>query len=375
MRVRRVAWFAAAIALALPCTISSSIALDQVAIHRMAALQYEVPNLVEEAVAEWIKVLALSPADAEARSHADTLVRKQMPKWLPAEAERAAPFKCAILTWQWQEQSPAQRFLVTEVDFAAREGERWDELHESGFTHIDYGYVWAQEKRRYEARVVVHWEDPAQTELAHAAMRATLIFYVLAREQLGFDPTRPWGDPVDVWITNKGEPGARAQGSSIYLYAANTQRTPGEWLREIAHEYGHVCMPGIGGFSQTDDAWADGHLAELLFPKWLGEAAAPQWLPWPAQVWEAEAAAERGRLMGAWTEETVNGMIGKSVGGLPPALSGSDAKARDTFLGLALRVEAMKGPRFLGVILKKCPRANAQQFVGALMKQRPSEQL
>lgn len=365
---------AAALALVLLFAAAPAHPQDQVTVHRMAAQQYEVPGLVEEAVAEWIKVLALSPQDAEARARVDALVRKQMPMWLPEEAERAAPFRCEVLEWVWQGQAPAeqavqQRLLVTAVEFAAREGERWDELHETGFPHIDYGYVWSQAKRRYEARVVAHWEEPSQAALAQKALRATLVFYALAREQLGFDPTRPWGDPVDIWVTNRGEPGARAQGSSIYLYAAKTERAPGEWLRELAHEYGHVSFPGIGGFAATADPWADGELAELLFAKWLA-ATAPEWMPWPVEGWEAEAKAERARLMGSWTDDQMKELTGRVTRSLPTALTGADSKAKEAFLGLALRAEEMKGPRFLGEVLKKCGRGDTERFVRELARKR-----
>jgi hypothetical protein len=429
MRLARLWLVPAAGALALLLRLPPAYAQDQMTAHRLAAAQYEVHGLVEEAVAEYIKLLALAPGDVDARARVEALVRKQMPMWLPEEAEGAAPFKCEALTWgapargttgaggkppraPWRlppyGDGPAQRFLVTAVDFAAREGERWDELHEAGFSHIDYGYAWSESKRRYEARVVVHWEEPAQGELAGKALRATLVFYCLAREQLGFDPTRPWGDPVDIWITNKGKPGARAQGSSIYLYAAKTERRPGEWLRELAHEYGHVSFPGIGGFTETSDPWADGELAELLFPKWLmgfgaeasrltdgGQAEAtkatkaaggPEWMPWAPAEWEAEAKGERERLMGLWAEEGVRKLIGQETRGYAamsgrhpgppvadlgtPALQGNDQITREAFLGLALRVEEMKGARYLGEVLKKCPRGTATQFVRALGRQR-----
>jgi hypothetical protein len=415
--------FAAALAVALPFSVCWGQTPDQADVHRMAAIQYEIPGLVDEAVAEWIRVLALSPQDAEARARVDALVKKQMPRWLPEEAKTAAPFRCEVLEWRWQERSasaeatadkglggrvagataPAQqRFLVTEVDFAAREGERWDELHERGFAHTDYGYVWTEAKRRYEARVVVHWEEPSQSELAQKALRATLVFYTLAREQLGFDPTRPWGDPVDIWVTNKGEPGARAQGRSIYLYAARTERASAEWLREIAHEYGHVSFPGIGGFTETSDPWADGELAELLFAKWLGgeteprgeaegtgglrqqatrsassgraEATgayrAPEWMPWSVAEWETEAKGEGQRLVGLWPEAEAAKLIGQETRSCPTVLNGADKQAREAFVGLALRVEEAKGPRYLGEVLKKGGRGNAEGFVRALGKQR-----
>jgi hypothetical protein len=372
MRAAPLARLAAALAAALSFSPHPGDAQDRVTVHRLAARQYEVPGLVEEAVAEWLKVLALSGEDAEARQHVEALVRRQMPAWLPEEAERAAPFKREALGWEWPSGSagfslPPQRFLVTAVDFPAREGERWDELHEAAFPQIDYGYVWSQARRRYQARVVVHWEEASQAALAQKALRATLVWYCLAREQLSFDPTAPWGDPVDLWVTNKGEPGARAQGSSIYLYAAKIERAPGEWLRELAHEYGHVSFPGIGGFTETDDAWADGHLAELLFAKWL-RAAPPEWLPWSVAEWQEGAAAERGRLTKLWSEDEVTNLIRQKTPSCPTKLIGAGEEARQAFLGLALRVEEMNGPRFLGEALKKCPRGTAAQFAEAVRR-------
>ncbi|MFB3883046.1 MAG: hypothetical protein ACE149_17400 [Armatimonadota bacterium] len=354
-------------------------AQDQVTAHRLAAMQYEIPGLTEEAASEWIKLLALSPQDAEARARLEALVKKQMPRWLPEEAETAPPFACEVLRWEGLAKAgtsrervagasaPAQqaKFLVTAVDFAAREGERWDELHESGFAHIDYGYVWSQTKRRYEARAVAHWEEPSQNELAHKALRATLVFHVLARERLGFDPTKPWGDPVDVWVTNKGEAGARAQGRSVYLYAAKTERSPGEWLRELAHEYGHVSFPGIGGFTETSDPWADGELAELLFAKWLATSA-PEWMPWSVADWEREAGGERARLIEPWRDEGQD----RGPAEREKRLTGAGEEQKRAFLGLALRVEETKGARYLGEVLGKCRRGTAVQFVGALGRRR-----
>jgi hypothetical protein len=321
-------------------------------------------GLTEEAVAEYIRILAVDPENAGARDRANALVGKEMPQWLPEEAGQAAPFQCQVVEMRvWEGEKPtSQRLLITQEGFGAREGERWDELHETGFKHIDYGYVWQPSRKRYEVRVAAHWEAPAQQSLAQSALGATLAFYCLTKELLGFDPTKPWGDPVDVWVTNKGQPGARAQGRAIYLYAAGTPRPPGEWLREVAHEYGHVSFPGLGGFTQTDDEWVDGHLAELLLPKWLS-ATESQWLAWPVAEWEAQASKERADLLARWSEDAVRQVTAER-------LSGKDQQARDDVVGLALWVEQNDGPRALGEALKKCARGTGAQFVGALGRRR-----
>ncbi|MCJ7822174.1 MAG: hypothetical protein MUQ26_03675 [Armatimonadetes bacterium] len=353
-------WTTTASALALSVLLCSNLFASEVSsvgsgtdARWVAATRYEMHGLTEEAVAEYLRLLATDPENEAARDRVMVLVGREMPQWLPEEAEKAAPFKCQAVEMAFGqgEEKAEQRLLITQEGFGAREGERWDELHETGFKHIDYGYVWQPSRKRYEVRVAAHWEEPGQHPIAHNALGATLAFYCLAKELLGLDPTKPWGDPVDVWVTNKGQPGARAQGRAIYLYSAKTPRPAGEWLREIAHEYGHVSFPGLGGFTETDDEWVDGHLAELLFPKWL-TASGAAWLSWPVAEWECEASTERQRLIG---------LVGS--GELDKArLAGKDKAARDYLLGLALRFEQTEGPEALGKALKKCARGTAAGF-------------
>jgi hypothetical protein len=349
-----------ALSVALLCgRVGPAVAADPYATRRMMASRYEIHGLVEKAVAEYLKILAEDPDDPQARQRVNALVAAQMPTWLPKEAESAAPFPHEAIELKFDAIGEGAQgeyhLLLTRGAFAAQEGQRWDELHEKGFALIDYAYLWHPVKQRYEVRVAAHWEDSSQTELAQAALRAVAVFHCLAREYLGFDPTGRWGDPVDIWVTQKGEPGARAQGRSIYLYASQTPRPPGEWLREVAHEYGHVSFPGLGGFEDTDDPWVDGHLAELLFPKWLASCGTPEWLPWDVEAWTSEAAQRRALLLSTFRSAGPDGAL----------LEGKDAAARDHFLGLVLEVEDRVGPQTFGEVLKKCPQGTVQHFMTA----------
>ena len=200
-----------------------------------------------------------------------------------------------------------------------------------------------------------HWADAGDSGLAQKALRTTLAFYCVAREYLGFDPTVPWGEPVDVWLGSRGRPGARAVGLSLYLYSVKTPREPAEWVRQVAHEYGHVALPGIGGFTETDDPWADGHLGELLFPKWLAESGVPGWIPWSVASWETEAGQERERLLRTVGEGQID----------EERLKGKDEAARDYLLGLAVRLEAERGPKELAAVLSRCAQGSAEQFLQA----------
>jgi hypothetical protein len=56
--------------------------------------------------------------------------------------------------------------------------------------------------------------------------------------------------------------------NQIYLYSVGTERRPIEWLREIAHEYGHFSLPGISGYTDPEE-WANGVLGERLYLNWM----------------------------------------------------------------------------------------------------------
>ena len=135
-------------------------------------------------------------------------------------------------------------------------------------------------------------------------------------------------------------------------------------------ESGAARLPGIGGFMETDDPWADGHLGELLFPKWLAESGVPGWVPWSVASWETGAGQERERLKGLWSCDELRALWqAQPAGSGDPAeqtLDGEDVEARDRFLGLALHVEAAAGPSFLADVLRRCPRGRPGQFVSAV---------
>ena len=326
---------------------------------RLLAARYEARGFVEEAVAQHLAVLVRAPGDESAGERVRCLVAERMPAWLPGEGVEALPFAhdelgLELACAEGQGERTGYRLLVSREGFAAREGERQDPAHEWRFARIDYGYVWEPRAGRWVMRLRAHWEEGGESDLAGAALRTALALYCTVREYLELDPTRPWEEPVDIWLARSGAAGGRAVGSNIYLYSMGTPRPGSEWFREVAHEYGHVALPGIGGFTETDDAWADGHLGELLFGKWLAAARVPEWLPWPVAEWEREAAVERARLM-AGAEGEVEAA----------RLEGLDEEARDYFLGLALRVEEERGPRFLGEALRRCARGRPEDFAAA----------
>lgn len=327
-------------------------------LRRQLAHEYEARGLLEDALEQYLAVASRDPTDEGARRSARALVEQRMPAWLPREASDWTPFARELLelplgargTASWQ----VFQLLVTTEAFPGPAG--GDPLERRRFTRADYGYVWEQEPRRWMLKARVHWDSDADRGLAQAALRITLALYCAARHRLACDPVEASGAPVDVWLTVEGEPGARALGAAMYLYSIRTPRPPEEWVREIAHEYGHICLPGIRGFTDTDDPWADGHLGELLFSKWLTEGCVPSWMPWSVASWEREAAERRSRLIGDAARHGFDAAL----------LAGRGAEAMDHFLGLALLVEERAGPAFLGEALRESSGGRPADFAAAV---------
>ncbi len=263
---------------------------------------YARRGLVEEAVAEYLSVLARYPEQAGVREKVGDLVAREMPKRLPGEVERVRPFPLHAFTlWLADPESPGRekvhRVLVTEAGLPAGEGLRRGPLRKWEFPNIEYGYAWQPEDGMWVMKGRVHWSREEDRALARDALRCLLAVWCVGKEYLDRDPALPWGRPVDLWLAPGGCPGGRAMGRNIYLFATAQPRPAGEWWRELAHEYGHVSLPGIGGFTDTDDPWADGNLGELLFTKWLAASGRPpEWLPWSLEARGRGAAggADRG---------------------------------------------------------------------------------
>lgn len=64
------------------------------------------------------------------------------------------------------------------------------------------------------------------------------------------------------------EGGRARKVNTIYIYQVQNIKDPLELAREVAHEYGHAVLPPVGGFKEPEE-WANGHVGEKLFLKYL----------------------------------------------------------------------------------------------------------
>ncbi|MCS6775880.1 MAG: hypothetical protein NZ557_05005, partial [Chthonomonadaceae bacterium] len=199
----------------------------------------------------------------------------------------------------------------------------------------------------YARRFAVYVPDADALPVARRVARMLLLLYGLSRERMRFDHARD-APTVQVWLTRgpgQGlDPGIAGEQfrNQIYLYDLYAERRGVEWIRQIAHEYGHYALPGVSGFAEPEE-WGNGMLGERLYVKWLVEA-----------LQEGHVKADAVPFA---TPEEVRAYAGGQVvplieriardGVHVRQLTRRDAEGMRAFAGLALYVDAVYGSEML----------------------------
>ena len=236
----------------------------------------------------------------------------------------------------------------------------------------------------YERRFVVCCQDRQGLPFAKKTARALLL--LCNERKAHFRTDHPANQPVvNVWITGTKAPGVSADvggeqfENQIYLHNVETDRSPVEWMREIAHEYGHYSLPGISGF-ETPEEWGNGVLGERLYLKWILESIA------------------NGRLndenLGLGTREGLSGFVSEQVTPLMneilrdgidfKKLGSSNPASMNYYTGLALYIDSLYGSKTLFDIMaathskSRIALPRASDFLNAFtnsMKEEPESSL
>ena len=121
---------------------------------------------------------------------------------------------------------------------------------------------------------------------------------------------------LHAWMCEMGPTGAEQYEDNVYFYDIARERTPVEWMREVAHEYGHWALPQMGRFTKPE-AYASGVLGEMLFCQFLAqEAGVVTGDPWPSEA----------------AQQAINGLWGNEEVGLTKYLADMRAKTTDLWL-------------------------------------------
>ena len=218
---------------------------------------------------------------------------------------------------------------------------------------------------RYTLRFLVHAPDADSLPLARRAAKLLLLLHGENRERLGYE--HPKSTPrLDVWLSRQAGAGLDADiggeqfGSQIYIYSIFTERSPTEWVREIAHEYGHCALPGVTGFTEPE-AWANGVLGERLFLKWLGQDAALK------RLQSADIPFITQAQLSAYQEKQITPLIISAAQNGPDAkrLARKDAAGMDAFIGLVLACDSLYGSRQLKDIFACMASSHGDDFLYA----------
>ncbi|MDE2125086.1 MAG: hypothetical protein KGJ62_00670 [Armatimonadetes bacterium] len=199
----------------------------------------------------------------------------------------------------------------------------------------------------WSRRFVVHAPDASGAAIADSVARMLLLLHAEIYRRLHMD--HPDDQPtVSVWLTAADEVGlAQDTGGEqfkdqIYLFNLFAQRSPTEWARETAHEYGHFALPGITGFT-SPEAWANGYLGQRLLLMWVAQDAASGALP-ADQIPFVTPAQLNGYL-----EKQVTPLLRDEMRTGPDehTLQRRDAAGMDAYTGLVCYIDAVYGSRVL----------------------------
>lgn len=235
------------------------------------------------------------------------------------------------------------------------------------FNRVCHGYVAVPESEELRLTVMVHYPSALLSaeghdyaglaeRITHIALRA----HCYSRAAFGLPQQAVEQPIVRIWMCESGPTGAEQYENDVFVYDVGRNRLPEEWLREIAHEWGHYALPRMGRFTEPEP-YASGVLGEALFLQLLAdEAGLVVGEPWPSPraraaingLWaDGEVALEeflratRESTMDLWLREGPNSQLAAGLG-------------EDAFrylVGMLLWVEAAHGHDMLRATLLKAP--------------------
>ena len=207
----------------------------------------------------------------------------------------------------------------------------------------------------------VHYPTADTAPLAARMARLIALAHQTLTQRTGRGPANGT-DPFDVWLCAKGQAGGEEWRNNLYLYDIETPRSSIEWVREIVHEYSHLALPAIGGYT-APEYWANGYLGERLIVRWLMRL--PDGPARVEAVWgDFSGAPNFDRLLIAPALVQY-----RKIGPSPAWLARTDEAGMRYLIGQALTFDDKYGSVKLGDALARLPRfheAKGKDFAAAL---------
>ncbi len=252
--------------------------------------------------------------------------------------------------------------MTTDIPSAGGQGV----VGQAQFNRVGYGFITRPESEDLDMTAMIYYPSRLLSEggkdyaeLAQRLMHIILRVRCYSRTYLGLPPATDERMP-QLWMCEMGPTGAEQYEDNIFFYDIARERTPVEWMREAAHEYGHWALPEMGRFT-APEAYASGVLGEVLFCQFLAEeAGVVTGDPWPSEaaqqaingLWGNEEvglakylADMRAQTMDLWLAEGPNSELAAALG----------EKAFHYLVGAMLWVEAAHDSNMLRATLLKAP--------------------
>lgn len=320
------------------------------------------------------KAMTALPENREVHRRVQMLLANDYPQLLGSNGIFALPGEPQVFSFSYfDQQLPApgeveHRGLFTTVPLSPGEAFRRDPKYGRGefrndpgwnFSNILYAYTYDAVTESWTLRFRVMWQFAPTKEIQRAQTARDvagilLRLYDEVKSFSGLTPRFSDNGAVNIWLTEQHLPGAETLRENIYFFNMDAERSAPEWVRQIAHEYGHLTLPPIAGYSAPESV-ASGYLGERLFMKLLLRNTSTQAgeHPWLLSI-----------DAGAFQTRFYDLLISKfcAIGTSSEVILGNDAEAMDTVVGMALYLAEVRGSRFLSVALSDM---RAPQYSGA----------
>lgn len=211
-------------------------------------------------------------------------------------------------------------------------------------------------------RFVVHYNKEEDQVLARRVGSVMARLYWIGRDYLDRGPLGQ--SYMNVWLNHDGMAGGEEYQGNIYLHKIDQARAPAEWVRELAHEYGHATLPKMGPYTEPE-TYANGYLGERLYMKWM---LVDNDL---TDLWDQpiDGAAYMANQITPLRERFMN------EGPTSPAADLTNTEGMNYFIGEMMALEAAHGPAFFKQLIKKFATPRPQNlglyFTAAIQDMNP----
>ncbi|MGC9318088.1 MAG: hypothetical protein ACP5KN_08640 [Armatimonadota bacterium] len=365
---------------------------DAPTVHAHMGYLHELEGNTLRALASYGRLLELRPDDEYGRSRITHLFfGGEFPRWLRLSLLQFSPVsfvtdQCRVRPGEGLDELSRRIAYTNGVIFPegmdGRSGPVEKQIPSAGgqgvvgtarFNRVCYGFTATPEGEELQMTAMTHYPSALLSErgadysgLAGRLTHILLRVHCYSRSCWGL-PQAVEDDVVRLWMCETGPTGAEQYEDDIFVYDVGRDRAPVEWLREIAHEWGHFALPRMGRFT-APEPYANGVLGEALLLGLLAEEAGlVVGEPWPSE--KAQAAIDglwgngdvelasyladmRQRTLDLWLREGSNSELAAGLGG----------DAFHYLVGAMLWVEAAHGHAMLRSTLLAAPGESPADF-------------